>query len=219
MTSLRERPSLRPPPADPAALRSFPELEDRPGLVYRVTRRDRSPWWFSSSLDGRFDLAAPAGTCYLAWNSVAALFEVLGPSRSIGWVSEEFLAVRHLVHLPLPGEPRLADLTARAAAAFGITLEISTVVPYALPQSWALRLAAAGFSGLVSFLRHDPAASRGVALFGPSGEWSEGPLLRSESLAALAARAGLTVAPVPVLAELEIVDGGRLPQRLRRKRS
>jgi hypothetical protein len=46
-----------------------------------------------------------------------------------------------------------------------------------------------------------------------------GPVLRSEPLASLAEREGLTVAPVPVLAELEIVDGGRLPQRLRRKRS
>lgn len=198
-------------------MRAFPELEEPPGLVFRVVRRDRGPWWFSSTLEGRFDLAAPAGTCYLACDPVAALFEVVG--RTLGWVTEEFLAARRLIHLPLPGSPRLADLTSRGAAPFGITLEIGTIVPYSLPQAWALRLAEAGFVGLVSFLRHDPAANRGVALFGRSGEWTEGPVLRAESLGLLAARAGLGVAPVPVLSELEIVDGGRLPQRARRKRS
>lgn len=219
MVSSRERLALRPPPEDPKALQGFPKVVDRPKVLFRLARRDRHPWWFSSSLEGRFDLPAPAGTCYLACDAVAALFEVLGPSRTIGIVTAEFLASRKLARLPLLEDRTLADLTARSAAAFGITLEIGTVTPYKQSQAWAARLVEAGFGGLVGFLRHDPAASRGVALFGSGGEWSDGPVLGFEPLVPVARQAGLTVAPIPRLVELEIVEQGRLPQRPVRKRS
>ena len=141
-------------------------------------RRGRSPWWFGSSGEGRFDLPPPDGTCYLAADELGALLEAVGPDRDGGAVSTEFLAARCLWRLRAPAERRLGDLTARRARGFGITAEIGTLVPYDLPQAWAARLHAAGFQGLVYWLRHDPARSEGIALFGPEGgaaeDWPEG---------------------------------------------
>jgi hypothetical protein len=68
----------------------------------------------------------------------------------------------------------------------------------------------------------DPKALQGfpkVVDFGSGGEWSDGPILGFEPLAAVARQAGLTVVPIPRLVELEIVEQGRLPQRPVRKRS
>jgi hypothetical protein len=199
----REVVGLRPPPADAAALAGFPRRTLTPKEdLYRVSRRGRSPWWFSSSGAGRFDLPPPDGTCYVATDELGALLEAVGPDRDGGAVTTEFLAARRLWRLRAPAERSLGDLTARRAAGFGITAEIGTLVPYDLPRAWAARLHGAGWQGLAYWLRHDPARSEGVALFGAEGaseSWPPGaerPLL-PELLVRLRDECGIEVVEIP----------------------
>lgn len=211
MSRARSSISLRSPPDDPAALDGFPRkrLEAKADL-YRLAREGRSPWWFGSSGEGRFDLPPPHGTCYLAADPIGALLEVVGPDGDGGAVSARFLADRILHRLHAPAELRVADLTSRRASRFGITAEIGTLVPYDLPQAWAARLHAAGCEGLAYWLRHDPAHGEGVALFGREGkrdDWPAGEEIAvgPELLARLRDECGIEVAEVPRAGELRIL--------------
>jgi hypothetical protein len=211
MSARRGGPSLRLPPG-PSELSSFPAEELTPNHeFFRVTRKNRGPWWFGSSLTGRFDLPHPRGTCYLAEDDLGALLEVVGRERSGGAVSTHFLASRYLHRLRLPRSHRAADCSCRRAARFGMTGELGTVMPYRLPQAWAAGLADAGFEGLVYRLRHDPAASRGTAVFGVAGEQEEWPRGRTEPVSAQLERrlvedCGISVFEVPSSDELVYTD-------------
>jgi len=160
---------------------------------------------------GRFDLPAPNGTCYLATDPLAALLEVLGADRERWIVSREFIKERRLRELPVPRELLIADLTSREASSFGITAEIGTLVPYALPQAWAARLQEVHFDGLVFWLRHDPSRAEGWALFGPQGErkgWRRGrelPISRP-LIDRLWKECRIAVERTPLSGELTIVD-------------
>ncbi|ABG99767.1 hypothetical protein RHA1_ro08723 (plasmid) [Rhodococcus jostii RHA1] len=46
--------------------------------VTRGHRVSNGPWWFSSSGGGRFDLSAPRGTCYVAFDEATAIRETVG---------------------------------------------------------------------------------------------------------------------------------------------
>jgi hypothetical protein len=52
------------------------------------------PWWFSSSLEGCFDLPAPDGTCYLASDELGAMLERLGAELLPGGCAPRFIARR-----------------------------------------------------------------------------------------------------------------------------
>ncbi len=144
--------------------------------MYRCHRADRGAWWFSSSGDGRFDLSAPRGTCYLADSPLHALRErlgiVLGASRAVPASLLEHVVVSAL---GVPEPVALADLQSSAATDFGVTRELETMVPYAVPQAWAGALAAAGHGGI----RYGPRLSTGpasaYAVFGAAGvrDWPE----------------------------------------------
>jgi hypothetical protein len=210
LTYPRESTTLRPPPEEPGSLADFPSRPLSPETpLFRVVRKGNGPWWFGSTLEGRFDLPEPEGTCYLADDPLAALLELIGPELESGAVSADFLRERRIRELQVPEEIEVADLTSRKASGFGITAEIGTIVPYALPQAWALRLRAAGSEGLVYWLRHDPSRAGGYALFGPHGErtrWKKGkekPISR-ELIARLAAECSIEVLPVPRSGELRI---------------
>ena len=123
--------------------------------------RRAGPWFFGDG-QGRFDLAPPRGTCYLADDEVGALLEVLGPTVV---VSPEWARHLSMWHLGLPDQCSAADITVRAARGFGVTAELATMTPYALPQRWAAAFAAAGLQGVRYRVRHDPGGS-GVAMFG-----------------------------------------------------
>lgn len=160
---------------------------------------------------GRFDLPKPHGTCYLASDEIAALLEVIGPNRLGGGVCREFFDARRLRRLRLPAKRRLADLVARRAAAFGITGEIGSLVPYDLPQRWARRLHRATFEGVIFHLRHDPSAAEGLALFGPTGErkaWRRGreEPLDDELLGRLERDCGLEILDRPRASQLRFAD-------------
>ncbi|HEY3140297.1 MAG TPA: hypothetical protein VGJ86_04170, partial [Acidimicrobiales bacterium] len=77
-----------------------------PARLVRVCRRGRDTWWFSSDGSGRFDLAPPHGTCYLATDPIGALREA---SRG-GPVSSTWVAQRELRTVTPP------DPTGRLAA-------------------------------------------------------------------------------------------------------
>jgi hypothetical protein len=207
----RESSSLRWPPEDPSALDGFPVRELSPATdLFRVVRRGNGPWWFGSSMKGRFDLPEPDGTCYLAMDEVSALLEVLGPDLERGAISSPFLSGRSLRKLRVSAEQRLSDLTSRQAVRFGITTEIGTVVPYGCPQAWAVKLRAMGSQGVVYWARHDPAHGEAGALFAPHGEqkrWKRGrerPISR-RLLDRLHRECGIEVIDVPRSGELTIL--------------
>ncbi len=209
----RRRTELEPPPEDPQALRQFPSSPAGPGTeLWRVIRQGNGPWWFGSGMTGRFDLPQPEGTCYLATDELTALLEVLGPERSAGRISSEELSRRRLHRLRLPVEHSLADLTSRLAAGFGVTLEIHSYPQYRLTQSWARRLREAGADGLLYLARHDPAAGKSVALFGPAGEraeWAQGSPQRvdvPQLVARLWSECRIRVSDRPRAAEIEIMN-------------
>ena len=204
----RQTPTIGAPPAADDLV-GFPVWHVHAGTVLcRVTSADLGPWWFSSTGEGRFDLAPPRGTCYLADDEVGALLEVLGP---IVVVSPTWAARLSMWHLGLPHQCSAADTTVRAARGFGITAELASMTPYALPHRWAAAFAAAGHQGVRYRVRHDPGGSRALALFGAAGErrWPRG---RSQQvgrslLAQLVAEAGVRVASVPASSDLgEIWD-------------
>ena len=135
--------------------------------LYRIHRVRRSPWWFSFDGSGRFDLPVPGGTCYLAEEPLAALLEV---TRGLTILSEDFLSGRRLFTTTLAGNLRVADFTAAAAYAFGVTGELSATADYTEPQIWATALKTAGFDGIRYHVRHDPRSDLvGIAWFGRAG--------------------------------------------------
>ena len=122
-------------PRPPDDLSGFPVWHPLPPQLFRIAfHRDRagelnSPWRFSSVPPGRsrFDLPVPQGTCYWSDRRYGAFVEVF---RSIPLIDRTDLTRRRLFTAPPPASLRLADTTARAAYAHGVTGELSTVVPY-----------------------------------------------------------------------------------------
>lgn len=199
------QPSLGNPPA---SLPGFPRAPV-PASLARVGRRGKGPWWFSSNGSGRFDLRKPEGTCYLATDAFAALREATraGPVTP-AWVAERVLHVLQ----PPDQAAQLAATTRAAAARFGLTKELVTILPYDLPQRWAAAFRRHGLAGVRHELRHDPRARpSGVSLFGPADDarWPAPPP-RPITEADVRA-AGVPVLPVPSSATLTILDIPRRP--------
>lgn len=168
--------SLRKPPRDPVDLIDFPTLRwEKEQQLFRIVRKDRRTWWFSSSGAGRFDLSADGlGTCYLATDPHGAIVEVFRGHP----VDSKDVDVRVMCITQVPARQALADTTSVEAAGYGITKELITITPYDLPQEWADCWFNFGLNGIFHELRHDvrPVAS-GVSLFGRvevSDEWKDG---------------------------------------------
>jgi len=189
-------------PEPPPTLAGFPSSAP-PAKLVRVCRRGRGTWWFSSDGSGRFDLHPPDGTCYLASDPIAAIREATrGGPVSTTWVAERELRT---VAPPDPNG-RLAAATRQAAARFGLTTELVTVVPYDMPRRWATAFHQAGFAGIRHELRHDPRARpSGVSLFGPAGPGVHPDGEADPLTAGTLARAGVQVIDVPPAAHLTIL--------------
>lgn len=136
MTS-RQTASLGTPPDVRVAIPTIA----RPAHAWRAhaVRPDSSmgAWWFSCGPNGRFDLEAPKGTCYLASDPETALREQLGPRlAALGLVQESWMAGVAVSLLMLPRGRALADTLHKQAIRIpGLTREIATVVDYpAHPQ-------------------------------------------------------------------------------------
>ena len=156
----------------PASLQGFPTRALRRGTtLYRAHRADRGPWWFGSDGSGRFDLPAPRGACYAALDPASALRERVGPVLAAARAVPESLLEDVVVsRLALPGDREVADLQSRAAGDHGVTRELETMVPYAVPQAWARALDGAGHQGVRYGPRFTPGDCSAVALFDESGE-------------------------------------------------
>jgi hypothetical protein len=173
--------------------------------VFRSHSHRRAPWWFSSSGEGRFDLACPSGTCYAAESEVVTLLETWGGMQII---PDYLVAQRATSRLRLSDGVQVADMTSNAAIQFGVTAEIFTTSDYRMTQLWAAALNGAGFSGIRYWARHDLAHTAAcLALFGAAGAGSavaglETPSTerlpdRPDLLSALESETGITVLPAP----------------------
>ncbi|PZU04740.1 MAG: hypothetical protein DI630_00960 [Gordonia sp. (in: high G+C Gram-positive bacteria)] len=194
--SSRDSVALGPPAR---SLHGFPSCElTATRSLYRGHRAGNGPWWFSSSGGGRFDLTPPRGTCYLAYDELTAIRETVGaPLAATGVISDVFAADRQLSTLTVPHDHELADTCANEAADFGLTRELVSMTPYAVPQEWAASFAAI-FAGLQYQTRFTTGPNpNAVALFEDAGEASWRPDPHPEPFIAAARRNGFTVASPP----------------------
>jgi hypothetical protein len=193
----------------PHSLTAFPSWRLAPGRpVYRAHREGRSPWWFCSDLECRFDVPEPQGTCHVALDPLSAVQERLGDRLAASHivtlsVLEGFVVSR----LETPVELNLADTCHSDAESFGITHEIATLTPYELPQQWACAFLDAGFAGVrfkARFSHND--APNAAALFGSAGgaEWPDDP--EPTPMEMVAHDAGIAVVTAPALAELRLIE-------------
>lgn len=145
--------------------------------LHRAHRRDHGPWWFSST-GGRFDLPVPHGTCYLAGSPLTALRERLGPVLvGCTTIPASLLEESVVSRLRVPDTRRLADLQAAQATGFGVTRELETMVPYAVPQAWARALHSVGLQGVRYGPRFSTGAMSSYAVFEDAGPatWAPDP--------------------------------------------
>ena len=198
---------LAPPPPDQLRDR-FPSRECPAGArLFRTHRAAHGPCWFSSSGYGRFDLAAPNGTCYTAETEQLTLLETWAGMRV---VPSTELVERYISVIQTTTARNLADLTSNAATQFGVTAEIFTTGNYQRTQLWAAALRAAGYDGIRYWARHDLAHTHGcIALFDTAGEHTgatphdftvttTSPLTdRADLTTALRQDTGIVILPIP----------------------
>ena len=149
----------------------------------RCHRRTLGAWFFATTPPdaaqgegGRWDLAAPHGTCYLAEDDRAALMEVVGPDLyDQGFLTEGFLRQRVTSTVTLPERPRVADLLDDRISVFGATAELGGAITYDRTQAWARAFGEHGFGGIVFGLRFRP-NTEGLAVFGTSGPAAVAPV-------------------------------------------
>lgn len=208
MTRDRTASHLQDPPS-PARLGTFPRHTYRAGSpVYRSHPVNRGAWWFSSR-GGRFDLAVPQGTCYLAEDEVVTLLESWGGIQVVpSYVADS----RAVSVVAVEGDRALADLTSNRASSFGMTSEVFTTTDYDLTQLWASELHGAGFDGIRYWARHDLRHDHAcLAIFDTAGDHSaavtadrhyrvastESVAKRTDLVARLQTETGIAVVPVP----------------------
>ncbi len=208
---MRTRQTVAQQPPDPSGdYTGFPARTVRAGTVwYRHHRDDQGPWWFTNTLQGRFDLPAPDGTCYLADSQQVAARERVGPDlAAAGRVAASVVTGRIVSKLFLPHTIVAANLGSDSAANHsGVTGELAVMVGYVVPQAWAQTLWAAGFGGILARLRFTPSAQRQLALFGPAGPRPDWPVdSQPTPLADIAARMRIDVVDPPHTDQITIVD-------------
>lgn len=139
--------------------------------------RPRAPWYFSSrgeGRQGRFDLAHPAGTCYLASDLDSAFRETFRGARVI---AQDDVAARGAVTATatLASAP-WADLAHELATEGGVTLDTFSGSEYLDTQTIADRCHDSGDRGVISLIRHQSdGAGRGYSMFGAAGPSDEAP--------------------------------------------
>jgi hypothetical protein len=198
----RERSAQGPPPA---SLAGFPaHLVDTRTELFRAHGAELGPWWFGNDGSGRFDLPSPRGTCYVALDPLSALRERLGPVLGGSQaVPESLLEASVVSRLRLIAPREVADLQDGGAAAFGVTRELESMVPYAVPQAWARAFDAAGSGGVRYGPRFTPGDSSAVALFDGEGaqDWPVDP----DPVPAQRISGAPTALPTPRRADLTVV--------------
>ncbi len=174
--------ALGEPPPAAGALSGLARRRLTGSTLFRVWRRRSptgrartSPWWFAPLADdpwrsGRFDLAAPLGTCYLATTLGTGLLEALRDAPAL-LPRAELDARRCAIVQVGAGAPAAAALTARAARGLGVTAELWAGGDRPLTQRWAAALRRDGWWALSCGAASDPTGqARSVALFDAAGE-------------------------------------------------
>ncbi len=165
--------------APPDELDGFPErIHD--GIVFRAARV--SPWWFCNCGHCRFDLEAAGtgqGTLYAGTDEITGVLETIGPELIGRTIARGFLDNRTVWGLAYDRPVFIADLTADEAVGFGVTNELSTMVPYGIPQLWADAFEQHGLDGISYRTRFNTGAeATGVALFVVAGDHTDWPASR-----------------------------------------
>lgn len=165
----RERTALGPPPASLAGFPAYPV--DTETDLFRAHGADLGPWWFGNDGSGRFDLSPPRGTCYVALDPLSALRERLGPVLGGSQaVPESLLEASVVSRLRLTAPREVADVQDGRAATFGVTRELESMVPYAVPQAWARAFDEAECRGVRYGPRFTPGDCSAIALFDSEGQ-------------------------------------------------
>ena len=173
---------LADPPVGAGSLADLPARPLAGASLFRVWRRwlrdgrpRPSPWWFAArpedvEVGGRFDLAAPDGTCYLATSLVGAVLDAL--QVQLRNLPRAELEVRAAVEVEAPGEaPEAADLCHPSTAGRGVTAGVWAGTARAKTQRWASALRRDGWWAIHTGVHHDPSGTlRAVALFDHAGE-------------------------------------------------
>lgn len=147
----RQVQALGDPPAKLSGFPRWPLGQDR--ILYRAHSATNGPWWFASAhgtdRDGRFELADPYGTCYLAATANSAVRERWGNHLAkLRSVTGSMADDTRVSALRTPHLARLADTINSKAAQHGVTREIGTATTYALTQRWATAFHALGCGGI-----------------------------------------------------------------------
>lgn len=172
MTPSRRRLALPEPPGRA----SLPRADDLGDEWFRAHHPDVGAWYFASSeIDdadgGRFDLAAPHGTCYLASDPRVALRERLGILAVGQPLTAAAVAASRVSIVTLTARHRhdVADTT-HPDATESLTREISTTTDYPRTRRWARYW---HDDEQRSGVRYEPRFSTGpavsLALFGDTG--------------------------------------------------
>lgn len=205
----RQRVAQREPPDD---LAGFPTTTHSQ-RVFRAARL--APWWFCSCGDCRFDLDSSSpfeqGTLYAGTDEITGVLETVGPELIGKTISSRFLIDRIVWELAYDRAVVLADLTAGAASGFGVTNELSSMVPFVVPQRWASAFERHGLDGISYRTRFNLSPKpTGVALFDAVGSHPDWPAAKvcgadhERIVSALAAR-NISVADPPALASLTVL--------------
>lgn len=169
MSATRAVQHLSEPPSPDQLRGRFPVLTVSAGTVlYRTHKDGLGAWWFGSSLQGRFDLAGPYGTCYTAESELITLLECW---TGIRYIPRTEIDGRALSAVAVGRDLQIADVTSNMAIEFGMTSEINTTVDYDLTQRWAEAFRAAGFDGIRYWARHEMSHTHAcLALFAVGGD-------------------------------------------------
>nr|WP_281497085.1 RES domain-containing protein [Ornithinimicrobium sp. F0845] len=139
----------------------------------RQDETDGGCWWFSCSGEGRFDLEAPQGTCYLAESEGVAARERCGRLMAMNLPIAENIYTGRVVSEVKPPTAIgvVGDLASPDALTVGVTAELTATSDYALCQAWAQQCWDAGFGAIKYAPRFTPGGQEAaLAVFGDAGD-------------------------------------------------
>lgn len=175
--------------------------------MYRAHNTARDAWWFDSSRNGRFNLPAPAGTCYTATKVETAVREKVRDAVSESNVISRVLADSFRVStMAAPIDYKCAAVSADRAVRFGIVRELVTMEDYTIPQEWAETIRTNSFEGIYYASAYTTGGPTALALFGTAG--APGPRFTEThhlSGADACEASGMIVAGPPTLKSLTII--------------
>ena len=199
----------------PASLQGIPTIRPAADPWYRehghrASSVDGGCWYYAPlpadpSTGGRFDVPAPAGTCYFADRPLTAALERVGRfTAQHKPIPVDLLADRVVTTVDAADLPATAvHLLAERAATRGVTGELFTMADYSVPQAWARAIHDQGHPALVYTPRFSP-SGRAIAVFGPQGPRPTA-TTSAQPLAAVLCSAGVRIAAIPPASAVRFV--------------